>query len=272
MNDKDLTWTRALNRHADTVLGAVWQMPEILEGYPDVPLSPLVTSLASRAACLGRVPGSVAAALLVPLNPEIVERAVNKAWRASSPEELVAKRRDAVGAHLHRIAGDLAPTMESTAGLLAELVARAPAEGHPMFAALRSLDPPDDMLTRVWWLCDALRERRGDSHRNAWVTAGLSGCEIAVMTELRDGIELGTTSRQHLGWTDPDVTAAIASLGRRGYVEGTGLTPTGSAAREAIEVRTDEQEAWLDPTEARHVIGHLRPLSRRVHERGTIAW
>jgi hypothetical protein len=268
----DLTWTRKLNRHAEAVLGAVWQMPEVISGYPAISLSPVAASIASRAACLGAVRGPVAGALLSPLNPRIVERVVDKAWRTSTPAQLLEARWDAVGNYLDQVAGDLVPSLQHTIALLTELVDGAPADGHPMFAAVRSLDPPVDSLTRVWWLCDALRERRGDSHRNAWVAAGFTGCEIVVLTELRDGLELGAVSRHQLGWAEGDIAGATAALEHRGLVTGNECTALGLSTRDEVERATDAQETVLGRVLAEQAIEGLRPLSRRVTDRSRIAW
>jgi len=69
------TWTpriaevsRRLRSRADAILGAVWFMPQ--DGLP---------ALAARAACMGRVPGRVAAALFAPQHPERVAAAVDEA-------------------------------------------------------------------------------------------------------------------------------------------------------------------------------------------------
>ena len=66
--------SRRLRSRADAILGAVWFMPQ-----HDVP------SLAARIACVGRVPGAVAAALFAPQHPVHVAAAVDDAWRDHEP-------------------------------------------------------------------------------------------------------------------------------------------------------------------------------------------
>ena len=69
--------SRRLRSRADAILGAVWFMPQ--DGLP---------ALAARAACMGRVPGRVAAALFAPQHPERVTTAVDEAWRDHEPGAL----------------------------------------------------------------------------------------------------------------------------------------------------------------------------------------
>src|SRR5262249_33665626 len=73
--------SRRLRSRADAILGAVWFMPQ--DGLPALP---------ARVACLGRVPGGVAAALFAPQHPERVAVAVDDAWRDHDPDPLVAPR------------------------------------------------------------------------------------------------------------------------------------------------------------------------------------
>jgi hypothetical protein len=70
--------SRRLRSRADAILGAVWFMPQ-----HDLP------SLAARIACVGRVPGAVAAALFAPQHPVHVAAAVDDAWRDHEPAELL---------------------------------------------------------------------------------------------------------------------------------------------------------------------------------------
>src|SRR5262249_59688819 len=68
--------SRRLRSRADAILGAVWFMPQ-----DDLP------ALAARIACVGRVPGRVAAALLAPQHPGRVAAAGGDAWRDHDPAE-----------------------------------------------------------------------------------------------------------------------------------------------------------------------------------------
>src|SRR5919204_2649536 len=93
--------SRRLRSRADAILGAVWFMPQ--DGLP---------GLAARIACLGRVPGAVAAALLAPQHAETVTRSVDEAWRHHEPEALLEARLAGATAHLARAIGDEPPGID----------------------------------------------------------------------------------------------------------------------------------------------------------------
>jgi hypothetical protein len=91
-----------------------------------------------------------------------------------------------------------------------------------MYAGARGLPWPDDELGRLWHACTLLREHRGDGHIAACVTAGLTGLEANLLTEMR------------VGWEPLAYTAT------RGRVAGGALTDAGDAVRDAVEQTTDE--------------------------------
>ena len=81
--------SRRLKARCDAINGAAFLMPEIATGFTELGLGPAASSLGGRAACLGPVPGAVAAALLVPLEPTTVGAAVDEAFMTATPEQLV---------------------------------------------------------------------------------------------------------------------------------------------------------------------------------------
>jgi hypothetical protein len=68
-----------------------------------------------------------------------------------------------------------------------------------------------------------------------------------VMTELWLGMSLGQHTMGYRGWSEADVTLAVADLERRGLVAGGVLTPAGRHLRDDIEERTDAmQQSVID--------------------------
>ena len=239
--------SRRLRSRADAILGAVWFMPEARTGYAELGLSPSASSMGGRAACLGRVPGVVAAALFAPTRAEHVVPAVDEAWRHTDPESLLAARLRAATAFLESGAS-LAPDAAARPGeILRRAVAMAPTAGHPVFAGLRSLPWPDDPVGVLWRASDMVRERRGDSHRNAWTAAGLGPVEIQLLTERwRTTTNPGSTTAEQMGYPADEITAALDGFRARGLVDADGdLTEAGRGYREAIEQATDVQQAAL---------------------------
>jgi hypothetical protein len=236
--------SRRLRSRADRILAVVWFMPEAQTGFSELGLSPGASSMGSRVAPLGPVPGAVAAAVVAPHEPTRVAAAVDEAWHATDPATLLAARLDAATAHLARILGPAPPGIEWAVALLRPVVEAAPSEGHALFAGLRSLPWPDTPLGDLWRACDMVRERRGGSHLNAWVAAGLDPVELLLLTEQwRANPNPGSAGPAEMGWSDAETAAGRDRLRSRGFLDGDDrITPSGRAFRDEIELATDRQE------------------------------
>ena len=225
-----------MRSRADAILGAVWFMPQ--DGLP---------GLAARVACLGRVPGRVAAALFAPQHPERVAAAVDDAWHDHDPEELLDTRLRGATAYLARALGDEPAGIERAVAILRCVVEAPSTAGHPVYAGLRSLRWPGTPLGDLWRACDMIRERRGGSHLNAWTAAGLEAVEIQLLTERwRTATNPGSTTAAAMGYSSDEIDAALAALEARDLVDGdSALTVAGRELRDGIERATDLQEAEL---------------------------
>lgn len=230
--------SRRLRSRCDAILGAVWFMPEARGPFP---------SLAARVACLGRVRGDVAAALVAPLHPASIATEVDDAWRTTDPETLLAQRLEGATRYLAGAIGEEPPGLDRAVAVLRRAVEAGPLEGHPMFAGLRSLAWPGTPLGDLWRASDMVRERRGDSHRNAWIAAGLSPIEIQLLTERwRTRTNPGSTSADRMGWTTDEIEGALDRLRGHAWIDGAdALTDDGRAFRDEIELATDRQERPL---------------------------
>jgi hypothetical protein len=236
--------SRRLRSRADAILAAVWFMPEATQGFRALGLPPL--GLASRAACMGRVTGHVAAAAFAPMNPDRVAPAVDEAWTLTTPETLVAARLDAATRFLTDRLGDRDPSaVERAVELLGPAAVAAPVAGHPVYAGLRSQPWPDTALGALWRACDLVREHRGDSHVVAWQAAGVDAVEINLLSEGWRGLPAGSVAAGQMGWSTDHVADAASRLEARGlFVDGS-LTDDGRELREEIERATDRQERPL---------------------------
>jgi hypothetical protein len=228
--------SRRLRSRADAILAAVWFMPQ--NGLP---------SLAARIACLGRVPGAVAAALFAPQHPETVAAAVDDAWREHEPEALLEARLAGATEYLGRALGEQPPGIERAVPILRRVAEAGSPAGHPVYAGLRSLPWPGTPLGDLWRASDMIRERRGGSHLNAWTAAGLSSVEIQLLTERwRTTRNPGSTTAEQMGYSAEQIETALDGFRARGFVDAAGgLTDEGRDFREAIERATDLQEAEL---------------------------
>jgi helix-turn-helix protein len=228
--------SRRLRSRADAILGAVWFMPQ--DGLP---------SLAARIACLGRVPGAVAAALFAPQHPESVAAAVDDAWRDHEPEALLEARLAGATNYLAQEIGDEPPGIDRAVSILRRVVEAGSPAGHAVYAGLRSLPWPGTPLGDLWRASDMIRERRGGSHLNAWTAAGLGSVDIQLLTERwRTTTNPGSTTAEQMGYTTDEIRAALDRFHERGLIDGGGgLTDEGREFREGVERATDLQEAEL---------------------------
>lgn len=228
--------SRRLRSRADAILGAVWFMPQ-----HDLP------GLAARVACIGCVPGTVAAALFAPQHPVHVAAAVDDAWRDHEPEALLEARLAGATAYLAGALGEDPPGLDRAVPILRRVVEAGSTAGHAVYAGLRSLPWPGTPLGDLWRASDMIRERRGGSHLNAWTAAGLSSVEIQLLTERwRTTTNPGSTTADQMGYSGEEIGAALDRFRARRLIDdGGGLTDGGRDLRDGIERATDLQEAEL---------------------------
>src|SRR6266542_4470457 len=124
------------------------------------------TYFAGRAAPLGLAAAEVVDALFYNFAPGEVARHIPKVWRTTTPEAAIAARQTGCVKALRRILGDRAgtPAFARAAELLIKAATSAPFEGRPMYAALRAIPIPGDVVARFFHAGSLLREHRGDGH------------------------------------------------------------------------------------------------------------
>ncbi|MGQ0805728.1 MAG: SCO6745 family protein [Actinomycetota bacterium] len=239
--------SRRLRSRCDGIVAAVWFMPEAPTGFTELGLSAEASSLGSRVAPLGRVPGRVASAVVAPMCPGRAVPAIDEAWRVTDPETLLAARLRCATAYLADVIGAEPEGVGRAVALLQPVVEAGPTEGHLLYAGLRSLPWPGTALGDLWRACDMVRERRGGSHLNAWVAAGLDPVELLLLTEQwRTTPNPGSAGPAAMGWPEPDAGAGRARLRDRGLLdEHDAITDAGRAVRDEVELATDRQERVL---------------------------
>src|SRR3982750_1793550 len=144
------------------------------------------TYFAGRAAPLGLTTPEVVDALFYSFAPGEVARHIPKVWRTTTPEAAIAAREAGCVKALRRILGDHvdSPAFASAADLLTKAATSAPSEGRPMYAALRTIPIPDDVVARLFHAASLLREHRGDGHIAALMSEGVGGLEAHVLLAL----------------------------------------------------------------------------------------
>jgi hypothetical protein len=203
------------------------------------------TYFAGRAAPLGLVPAEVVDALFYNFAPGEVARHIPKVWDTTTPEAAIAARQTGCVKALRRILGEHvdSPTFARATELLTMAAVGAPIEGRPMYAALRALPIPDDMVARLFHAASLLREHRGDGHIVALMTEGVGRLEAHVLLALDMGMPAERFGRIH-HLPPAQVAAVIDGLRDRGLIgDGGWLSEQGRAVKQRVEERTDDLAA-----------------------------
>jgi hypothetical protein len=249
------------------MLAEAWFMPEAQTGFRELGIGPAATMFGGRIGPLGVVPGGAAAALLVPVRPASVAEAVDEAWANTTPTELLAAREKAATGYVREILGPSPDGLERAAELARRAADAGPVHGHPLAMAHRARGWTGDPLVDMWRACERIRERRHESHRNAWTSAGLDPCELCVLTDLWRGPLISSVSGS---WNASEQSDARARLEARGWVNTETLADEGRIVRERIETATDAQEAEVVAAlddDADELLALLAPWSTAV-----VAW
>jgi hypothetical protein len=244
--------SRVLAAALEPVTGQVYFSPECHANYEKLGFAPSrgqfngvmapdgPAYFTSRGSVMGHVPGEVVAAAFAVFNPSVVVPSVSHGWTLTDAVTICAARDNGAIAQLHRIIGESPHGAEQARVLLQRATDPLRPEGRPLYAGLRSLHVPDSIVGAIWRLGDMLREYRGDSHTAAWIAAGLTACEIGVLSELYWGLPIKSYSKTR-GWSDDDYHQAISRLERDGLLHDNELTNAGRDMRESVEKATDIQ-------------------------------
>lgn len=194
----------------------------------------------SRGSVMGQVPGELIASAFGVFNPAVVVPLVAMGWAKTDAKTICQARTDGAVGQLARLLGDTPDGIEEARDLLATAAAPLRPEGRPLYSGLLSLGLPGTPLADAWRLADMLREYRGDAHTAAWTSAGLTACEIGLLSEISWGMPARSYSRTR-SWSEAEFDEAEAALEARGWSKGGVITEDGRAAREDIEKATDRQ-------------------------------
>ena len=225
------------------------------------------TYFAGRGAPLGLVPAEVVDALFYNFAPGEVARHIPKVWRTTTPEAAIAARQTGCVRALRRILGDHigSAVFARAAELLEKAATSAPYEGRPMYAALRALPVPEDVVARLFHAASLLREHRGDGHIAALMTEGVGGLEAHVLFALDLDMPAENFGRVH-HLPAAQLARVVDGLRHRGLIGDDGwLTKQGGAVRQRVESLTDDLAAKpyesLEPDELDELVAALEPLA-----------
>ena len=225
------------------------------------------TYFAGRAAPLGLVGAELVDSLFYNFAPGEVARHIPKVWRTTTPEAAIAARQTGCVRALRRILGDRvdAPAFARTTELLIKAAISAPVEGRPMYAALRAIPIPDDVVARLFHASSLLREHRGDGHIAALMVEGVGGLEAHVLLALDMDMPAEKFGRIH-HLPAAQLATVIDGMRARSLIGDDGwLSEAGHAVRQRVESVTDELAAkpykGLEPGELIELMDALEPLA-----------
>ena len=228
------------------------------------------TYFAGRAAPLGLVPAEVVDALFYNFAPGEVARHIPKVWRTTTPAAAIAARQTGCANALRRILGDRvdSPDFARATDLLIKAATSAALEGRPMYAALRAVPVPDDVVVRMFHAASLLREHRGDGHIVALMSEGVGGLEAHALLALSMDMPAEKFGRIH-HLPASQLAAVTDGMRRRGLIGDDGwLTAEGRAVKERVEALTDDLAAEpyeaLDPRELDELMAALEPIAARL--------
>jgi hypothetical protein len=225
---------------------------------------------AGRAAPLGPAPAEVVHAVFYNFADGEVARHIPWVWGKTSPQEAIAVRERGSAAALRQMIGHLAdsPGLVRVTDLATRAALSAPTEGRALYAGLRALDVPEELMARLWHAATLLREHRGDGHNAALLAHGIGGTEAHVLLALSLGMRAQEFGRLH-HLPKPQLAAVLDALRGRGLVDGAGgFTDAGRQIRERIEALTDELAApaydVLSADELDELVAGLEPIAAAV--------
>ena len=145
-----------------------------------------------------------------------------------------------------------------------EAATSAPFEGRPMYAALRGIPIPDDVVARLFHAATLLREHRGDGHIAAVMIESVAGVEAHVLLALDMGVPAARFGRIH-HLPAAQLAGVIDGMRDRGLIGADGwLSERGPAVKQRVEERTDDLAAKryeiLEPAGLDELTAVLEPL------------
>lgn len=211
-----------------------WAEPSY-NAYAALGLDFLTGYVWSRSSVLGQADAGVVAAAFGVFEPGAVAGLLGAAREAATLEQVRAAREQGAVASLSEVVSD---DVTAVATVLREAAGAADVAGRPLYAGAAGQPDPADPYALLWHAATLLRECRGDSHLGACVSAGLTGLEANLLTELWVGYE-PTSYAGSRAWSPEAMAAAQDRLRARGLLDGDALSDEGRALRGRVEAATD---------------------------------
>lgn len=207
----------------------------------------LAAYVAHRAAPLGLPDGRPGAQLVTAVfygfSPDMIAREVPAVWDMVSPSQAVDATFGAIEKLLGRLLGDHPDEVAELAELVTSVADAQGVAGRPLGAAWKDVPRTGEPLIDLWLAISVIRESRGDGHVALLVAEGVEPLECHFVTS-GDRPEVRESLARLRGWSESDMTAAVARLQASGLLEEDGSRSRRCREmRSAIERQTDDLSA-----------------------------
>ncbi|MBN0046730.1 hypothetical protein JS756_21990 [Streptomyces actuosus] len=266
---------RAAWRRLEPLHGMIYFVPEARRRYADLGLRGRTGYFTSRSAAFGRASAELVISTFYNFNPDAVRAAVDGAWDATTPQQVLDARYAAAGEALRRAGIHELPDMAEVLDLTSRAAeaAGAHAQGRPLFAAHAALPWPEEPVLRLWHAQTLLREFRGDGHVACLLSEGVGGLEALILHAATGELPVDFLKASR-AWSEEQWAGAQERLRERGLLEGESLSPEGAALRRHIEDRTDRLAlpayAVLGDAGCERLAELASPFGRAVVEAGLL--
>ncbi|MFG2352467.1 hypothetical protein [Streptomyces sp. NPDC048521] len=266
---------RAAWRRLEPVHAMIYFAPEARRRYADLGLSGRAGYFASRSAPFGRASAELVISTFYNFNPAFVRQAIDGAWDATTPRQVLDARYAAAGEALRRAGIHELPALDEVLALArrAAEAARDHAQGRPLFAAHAALPWPQEPVLQLWHAQTLLREFRGDGHVACLLSEGVGGLE-ALILHAATGEAPVDFLKASRAWPEEEWAGAEERLRERGLLDGDALSPDGELLRRHIEDRTDRLAlpayAALGDADCERLAELAGPFGRAVVESGLL--
>ncbi|MEU9115174.1 hypothetical protein AB0D04_26165 [Streptomyces sp. NPDC048483] len=266
---------RAAWRRLEPVHAMIYFAPEGRRRYAALGLSGRAGYFASRSAAFGRASAELVISTFYNFNPDAVRKAVDGAWDAASPQQVLDARHAAAGEALRRAGIHELPALDEVLTLTrrASEAAREHAQGRPLFAAHAALPWPEEPVLQLWHAQTLLREFRGDGHVACLLSEGVGGLESLILHAATGEVPVDFLKGSR-AWPEEEWAETEEHLRTRGLLDSDALSPEGVRLRQHIEDRTDRLAlpayVALGDTGCERLAELARPFGRAVVDAGLL--
>lgn len=253
----------------------IYFVPEGRRRYADLGLGTRAGYFASRSAPFGRASAELVISTFYNFNPAVVRQAVDGAWDATTPQQVLDARYAAAGEALRRARIHELPALDEVLALTrrAAEAAREHPQGRPLFAAHAALPWPEEPVLQLWHAQTLLREFRGDGHVACLLSEGVSGLEALVLHAATGDVPVAFLKASR-AWPEEEWATTQERLRGRGLLDGDSLSSEGALLRGHIEDRTDRLAlpayAALGDADCERLAELASPFGRAVVDAGLL--